>query len=562
MADPVSVEEASQPQDTLATSHDRMSKKNRIEQGLNVGRKSRAATARSNTVNSSAQPQPNVLDVVPGDPHGLGRGNQMRFSQQSVMTVESSASFGEAEPRLTQYGQEQGAGVFADAAAMKEKLREAIGRPKYDVANFYKDTGPFQAIARSQMFENLTLAVIAVNAVWISIDTDHNHAKVPLDADPVFQVAEQAFCLYFTFEWTMRFLSFRRTRDCIKDGWFIFDTCLVAMMVAETWIMTLVLLATSSGGSGGMGDASIVRLVRLLRLTRMARMAKLLVAMPELTILIKGMVVACRSVFFTLVLLVLILYVFGIAFKQLMEDTPAGEMYFRTVPSAMNTLLVHGTLLEGVSSVLEMVRQESFFLLALFLLFILLASLTVMNMLIGILCEVVSVVSAVEKENCLLNFVKNRMQQMLTDSGLDADGDGMINKDEFEKLLDIPEAARALSEVGVDVVGLVDFADFIFGMEGDVELTFADFMEVVLQLRGNNNATVKDIVDLRKFFAQEMANAEEKVAKHVVAMCGGRMPKMSARGLSSQIHGSSVRPSGISHHDSHNSLKVPTISED
>ena len=45
------------------------------------------------------------------------------------------------------------------------------------------------------------------------------------------------------------------------------------------------------------------RLVRLLRLTRMARMARLLRAMPELLVLIKGMVVAMRSVFFTLCLL-------------------------------------------------------------------------------------------------------------------------------------------------------------------------------------------------------------------------------------------------------------------
>ena len=40
------------------------------------------------------------------------------------------------------------------------------------------------------------------------------------------------------------------------------------------------------------------------------------------------------------------------------------------------------------------------------LVFILLASLTVMNMLIGILCEVVSVVSSVEKEQLVLSFVK------------------------------------------------------------------------------------------------------------------------------------------------------------
>ena len=45
-----------------------------------------------------------------------------------------------------------------------------------------------------------------------------------------------------------------------------------------------------------------------------------------------------------------------------------------------------------------------------------------------------------------------------------------------------------MQNVGVDVVGMVEFSDFIFK---DRELTFAEFVELVLQLRGSNQATVK-----------------------------------------------------------------------
>ena len=65
----------------------------------------------------------------------------------------------------------------------------------------------------------------------------------------------------------------------------------------------------------------------------------------------------------------------------------------------------------------------------------------------------------------------------------------------------VPTAARSYN-VGVDVIGLVDFTDYIF--KGDQKLTFPDFMEVILQLRGTNNATVKDLVDLRKVVIHEM----------------------------------------------------------
>merc|ERR1712217_427383 len=88
------------------------------------------------------------------------------------------------------------------------------------------------------------------------------------------------------------------------------------------------------------------------------------------------------------------------------------------------------------------------------------------------------------------------------DSGIDYDGNLQISKGEFETLLLNKTAARMVQDVGVDVVGLVDFADFIF--KDDDELSFCEFMELVLQLRGSNNATVKDVVDLRKFFITQM----------------------------------------------------------
>ena len=50
--------------------------------------------------------------------------------------------------------------VFADADAMKEKIRSQLSKPLYDVRNFYHDTGRAQEIARSSIFENVTLAVL------------------------------------------------------------------------------------------------------------------------------------------------------------------------------------------------------------------------------------------------------------------------------------------------------------------------------------------------------------------------------------------------------------------
>merc|ERR1719316_1379758 len=114
--------------------------------------------------------------------------------------------------------------------------------------------------------------------------------------------------------------------------------------------MNLALFIMSGGGGGGnrasLGNASILRMARLLRLTRMARMARLLRAMPELMVLLKGMAAAARSVFFTLVLLLGLLYVFAIAFTQLLEGEDVGALFFSDVARSMRTLWLYATLLD------------------------------------------------------------------------------------------------------------------------------------------------------------------------------------------------------------------------
>ncbi|CAE7572199.1 Scn11a, partial [Symbiodinium pilosum] len=63
-------------------------------------------------------------------------------------------------------------------------------------------------------------------------------------------------------------------------------------------------------------------------------------------------------------------------------------------------------------------------------------------------------------------------------------------------ILESPGGLKALETVGVDPVGLIDYADQIFakehGEEGTQEtVLFSHFMNEILQLRGTNTCTVK-----------------------------------------------------------------------
>lgn len=395
-----------------------------------------------------------------------------------------------------------------DLAQMKLNVRNSLLRPAYDVKNLYHDEGVFQKIARSHRFENITLGVISFNALWIWIDTDWNTAEVLIQAEPAFQIVEHFFCVFFTFEWAVRFASFKRKRDGLKDRWFVFDSALVLMMVLETWVMSAMLLLGGESGSGAFGNASILRMARLMRLSRMARMVRLFRAMPELLILIRGMVAATRSVFFTLCLLLILLYVFGIAFRQLAENTKVGEDYFSTVLASMYTLLIDATFMDNLGQLVREVGNEIPVCAALMWVFVLLSSLTVMNMLIGVLCEVVSAVAATEKETLTVQFVKERMDLFFRK--LDKDTKGEISKQELLSALVVPEICRLLDDVGVDSVGLIDQADGIF-VEADT-IKFEDMVEVILELRGSNTAKVKNIVDLRNKMTTSFEHVSDKLA--------------------------------------------------
>jgi len=390
----------------------------------------------------------------------------------------------------------------ASVMEKKNTLRDTDGSSANTVPKFHK-TGLFQAIATDVRFENTTLGVICLNAIWLAVDADHNDAELLINADWPFQVMEHFFCTFFTVEVSIRFVSYRRKYLCLTDAWFVFDAILVFLMVIETWLLTIVMSA--SGSTTGLGSASVMRLIRLLRLARMARVLRLLRALPELLILVKGMASATRSVAYALCLLVALLYIFSIIFVQLSTGTPLKAMYFTSVPKSMYVLMKHGAFLDGMGDFLDDLGEESGVQAAIFLLFVLFSALMVMNLVIGVLCEVVSAVSATEQEAMRIDSAKDVIRTHIHE--MDENGDNVISKSEFLSVVDSKDLVFALQEIGLCAVTLVDVADEIFA-EGS--LTVEDFMERILLFRCTQPATLKDIVDLRYHIT---AIAEGKVAQ-------------------------------------------------
>jgi len=244
---------------------------------------------------------------------------------------------------------------------------------------------------------------------------------------------------------------------------------------------------------------------------RLTRIGKLMSYIPELMILVKGMVEGMRSVSLTMLLLFIIIYVVAVALTQVSRDSDLGDAYFKTVPAAMYTLLIFG-MVPDIGDVMDDLKQE-WYLAIIFVVFVFFSTFTILNMLIGILCEVVSDVKSTEKEIMDIQWLKSTIKRVMIEE-IDADHDGLVSKLEFLSILEKPVALSALVKLGFDVVALVDFADILFPEEGESndpdhpnknqDLTFDEFISVLLQSRSTMPATQKDLRELQKSIVQKL----------------------------------------------------------
>merc|ERR1719291_849530 len=92
---------------------------------------------------------------------------------------------------------------------------------------------------------------------------------------------------------------------------------------------------------------------------------------------------------------------------------------------------------------------------------------------------------------------------------LDVQGQEYVRRENFQQLVQSRDALQSLDSMGVDVIALVGYGDFIFRDADRVPLP--TFVETVLQFRGTNTATVKDVVDMRKFLSDELGHLEQKI---------------------------------------------------
>jgi len=190
---------------------------------------------------------------------------------------------------------------------------------------------------------------------------------------------------------------------------------------------------------------------------------------------------------------------------------------------SMYTLFVGGTLLDDVTGVLRDLQDGHPAMQWVMLVFVLISSFTVLNMLIGVLCEVVSATAANEEEKALVSEVRTRLLKVYGE--IDTSGDGTLSKEEFMEMGNNQEVVESLELMGVETKHLFALSDSLFERDEDdiaaelaklqaespegkrysvsdvqtsKELEFDEFLDLLVRLRPEKDANVLDVAEYRK----------------------------------------------------------------
>lgn len=370
------------------------------------------------------------------------------------------------------------------------------------------------ALVSSSKFQNLTIGIIILNALAIGWDVDFGARFERPDGlyDTegnsqlmAFAVLENVFCFYFVFEITIRFIAVKRWVN-LRNAWFywvVFDTILVTMMVLETWVFAFM-------GSGGfLGQLSILRLLRISRVARVVRQ------FPQLRMILKGMQAAVKAVFWTFILLVIITFTWAIIFtneyhqgyisdeeiKGFAEDDPEAIMaFFGSMGKSMMALLVMGTILDDVTACTMAIRNtEKMGMLVLFILYIIINSFMMMNMLVGILVEVVGSTAQGEKQRFAEDEVNNSMMDIF--ETMDKDGSGLISRQEFVEMRHSDSVMKSLQQLGIKEKQFEMYTELLFqpGEDGEpTSLRKQDLIDCMLRLQPSSNVSALDFAAFKQ----------------------------------------------------------------
>jgi len=335
------------------------------------------------------------------------------------------------------------------------------------------------AFTQGRVFTVSIAFVIAVNSIYIGIETDFSHPDASMET-PWYPI-EAVFSSIFLAEFLLRLYCERYA--FFADKWNFFDMALVLIACIDTFVLERM----STDGSSAMG---IVSIARILRVMRVARIVRLLRYLKRLWLLIVGIMNAMRALIWAWVFKAIIIFVVAILMTRVLgKSYPKSQrmqVLYGTVPKSMFTLFQVMTLEEWPSVVRDAMNVEPWTVIV-HLVFLIVMAFSLSNAIIAVIVDSVldqatsHRADLMKKEEAERKQTEPKILEAFTAS--DEDGDGVVTKAEFLNSVGRKDVQEYLQSVGIDTrqaENLFDILDF----DDTGSLDADEFMSGVLKARG------------------------------------------------------------------------------
>jgi len=341
-------------------------------------------------------------------------------------------------------------------------------------------------------FEGFINVAIAINTVQLGLETDHQ------ELGWLWLIFENAFAAIFLVELVCKLWALRC--QYFSSRWHWLDFFLVITAVADCWILPT--LINSS-------DLDSLSALRILRLLRLMRFVKLFRRFRQFVVVVESIVQAVESCVYVCIVLSMAIYVFAIFSVKTVGQGPvenypgyttdAAEiaamdimtnfnphMSFGNMHRAMLTLLNMALLAEWTEVMTPMLYVQPL-LVPIFVMFALFATLGIMNVIVGMICD--SVLAQAKVNDAADEAIRRREKvaliQRVEDAlqSIDANNDGRVDAEELMQAMNNDPAVIDLIEKahlpeGFDAEEVIMMLD----KDGDGWLSYSEFVRSFFRL--------------------------------------------------------------------------------
>jgi len=335
---------------------------------------------------------------------------------------------------------------------------------------------------------------IIVNSIYTAYQSNYEMTELG-ESPPNYQIVECAFLGFYLVELAAKLYVHKCYYFVNEDmSWNIFDTVLVFISLSDAVLML---------AGFAVGNVTFARSLRLFKMGKILRIFRAIRFLKSLRVMMESIAGSLSSLFWSFIMIALILFIFSLLFVQQMTvdlaDTEANtelwlqqRHYFGSVQRASLTLLE--STMGGLDwdLVYQLIEPIGPMYVAAFIFYIAFYNFAVMNILTGIFVEnAMSLCKPAEEERITEQRAKDaRDAEEIRRLGLsiDADGSGTIKKDEFAEAVQNPDFVTGFAVLGIDVADGDAFFSKVAKSDTEDEIGVEDFISRIMQAKVNASA--------------------------------------------------------------------------